>query len=256
MLYKKIVLVSGYVLQFILKYQTCNIIKIMAGITKWEKDTKLCIKKGLQKYTKTLNSLEKQDATEADTRIIVVDMLSELFGYDKYLDLSAETMIRGQFADLVIKIDGQPLIIVEIKRIGVKLNKNHIIQAQTYAVNDGIDYIILTNGQDWKLYKIVNKTPMEVHELINVNVLAENRNISKMADWLFYISKKSFEKKQIDNLWKIKTSTSPSEILNSLFSDKTIDALRRDLQNRTKYFKITNNEIRKILKENIIKKDL
>jgi len=38
---------------------------------------------------------KSRDANESDTVIIVTDMLSEVFGYDKYSEITSECSIRG-----------------------------------------------------------------------------------------------------------------------------------------------------------------
>jgi len=52
---------------------------------------------GLKKYKPILTKAEKQDLNESDTVTIIVDMLSDLFGYDKYDDITSEFAIKKTF---------------------------------------------------------------------------------------------------------------------------------------------------------------
>jgi len=61
---------------------------------------------GLKRFQGILTTAKSRDVNESDTVIIIMDMLSEIFGYDKYSEVTSEHAIRGTFCDLAIKIDG------------------------------------------------------------------------------------------------------------------------------------------------------
>lgn len=109
---------------------------------------------GLKKFQPIIQSAKQRDVNESDTVIIVTDMLSELFGYDKYSEITSEFAIRGTFCDLATKIDGHVQCIVEVKAAGTELKENHIKQAVDYAANQGVDWVALTNASIWKVYKL------------------------------------------------------------------------------------------------------
>ena len=62
---------------------------------------------GIKRFQPILASAKSRDVGESDTVIIITDMLSEVFGYDKYSEITSETSIRGTWCDLALKIDGQ-----------------------------------------------------------------------------------------------------------------------------------------------------
>lgn len=96
---------------------------------------------------------QEEGYKEADTRKIVSDMLSEYLGWDKFENVTAEQMIGSRYADFVVKTDDEEVFVVEVKQIGLKLKETHLNQARQYAVDEGIDWIILTNGDDWQVYR-------------------------------------------------------------------------------------------------------
>jgi hypothetical protein len=63
---------------------------------------------GLKKFQPILTTSKARDDGEADTVMIVTDMLADLFGYDKYAEVTAEYAIRGTYCDLATKLDGTP----------------------------------------------------------------------------------------------------------------------------------------------------
>jgi len=59
----------------------------------------------LKKFQPVLAASKARDDGEGDTVIIVTDMLDEVFGYDKYADVTAEYAIRGTYCHLATKLD-------------------------------------------------------------------------------------------------------------------------------------------------------
>ena len=60
----------------------------------------------LKRFQPILTSAKARDVNEADTVVIVVDLLAELFGYDKYSEITREHSIKSTFCDLAVKIEG------------------------------------------------------------------------------------------------------------------------------------------------------
>jgi len=60
----------------------------------------------LKRFQSVLAAAKARDINESDTALIVTDILAELFGYDKYAEITSEHAIRGTFCDLAVKIDG------------------------------------------------------------------------------------------------------------------------------------------------------
>ena len=57
---------------------------------------------------------------------IIVDILAEIFGYDKYSEITSEHAIRGTYCDLATKIDGVLQFLIEVKAIGIDLKEQHV----------------------------------------------------------------------------------------------------------------------------------
>ena len=120
------------------------------------------IKKGLRRMTSIVEKGRAEDFKEADTRKIVSDILCEYLGWDRFDNVTAEQMIGSRFADYVVRTSDEEVFVVEVKQIGLKLKETHLNQARQYAVDEGIDWIILTNGDDWQVYrtKLEGKIPV------------------------------------------------------------------------------------------------
>src|SRR3954452_11641999 len=101
---------------------------------------------GLKRFQPILASAKSRDVNESDTVVIVGDMLQEVFGYDKYTEITSEHSIRGTFCDLAVKVDSALAALIEIKAIGLDLKDGHVKQIVDYAANQGVDWVVLTNG--------------------------------------------------------------------------------------------------------------
>ena len=70
---------------------------------------------GVQRFQPILCKAKLAGKNESDTVTIIVDMLSEVFGFDKYEQITSELQIKRTFCDLAIKIDGKVCLLIECK---------------------------------------------------------------------------------------------------------------------------------------------
>ena len=54
--------------------------------------------------------------------VIITDLLQDIFGYDKYSEITSEHMIKGTFCDLAVKLQSELALLIEVKAIGLELN--------------------------------------------------------------------------------------------------------------------------------------
>ena len=88
---------------------------------------------GIKHYQPILNAAKARDVGEADTVTIVKDMLADIFGDDKYPEVTSEFAIRGTNCDLATKVDGTLQTLIEVKAIGLDLKEQHVKQAIDYS---------------------------------------------------------------------------------------------------------------------------
>jgi len=67
------------------------------------------------KFKKVLTSARERDINESDTVTIVTDMLDEIFGFDKYSEITKEYCIQGTYCDLAIKSGKRIEYLLEVK---------------------------------------------------------------------------------------------------------------------------------------------
>ena len=111
------------------------------------------------KFKKILTDSKERDVNESDTVTIITDMLEEIFGFDKYTDITREYAIQGTYCDLAIKTGKMVDYLIEVKAIGLDLKDNHLKQAVNYASREGIKWVVLTNGILWQIHRVTLGVP-------------------------------------------------------------------------------------------------
>ena len=202
------------------------------GAPKWETDARERVRAAVRRFNKPLLDLVGRDANEGDTRLLVTDFLCEGLGYDKYEDLTTEYQVKGEFADYGIRIDKQLVAFIEVKRCAQKLGVKHLRQVQMYAVNEGVEWMILTNGQVWQVWHMTPGLPVVIDLALEVDLLGEGGPAAK-GDPMFYLSKEAFKRRLIDELWKARAATSPKSLAGVILSDAVTEAIRKELRRQT-----------------------
>lgn len=222
-----------------------------ASAPKWESEARDRVKAAIRKYSKPLADLIARDANEGDTRLLVTDFLCDALGYDKYEDLTTEYQVKGEFADYGIRIDKQLVAFIEVKRCTTKLGAKHLRQVEMYAVNEGVEWMILTNGAVWQVYHLTGGLPVVIDLAMDVD-LSSDESVNAKANELFYLTRQSFKRRQMDELWKAKAATSPKSLAGIVLSDAVTDAVRKELR-RTSGHNIDAKELAKHLRETVIR---
>jgi hypothetical protein len=221
------------------------------GHPKWEAEARERLRAAIRRFTKPLSDLVARDANEGDTRLLVTDLLCDGFGFDKYEDLTTEYAVKGEFADYGIRIDRELVAFIEVKRVATKLSEKHLRQVEMYAVNEGVEWMILTSGVNWRAYHLSGGLPVQIDLALDVDLLGDGTAAQK-ANQLFYLTRASLKRRQIDELWLAKRASSPSSLATILTTPAVTDAIRKELRRQTKQ-NIDADEIGRLLKETVIR---
>jgi predicted type IV restriction endonuclease len=221
---------------------------------KWETTARDRVRAAIRRFSKPLADLIERDANEGDTRLIVTDFLCDGLGFDKYEDLTTEYQVRGEFADYGIRVDRQMIAFIEVKRCTQKLGARHLRQVQAYAVNEGVEWMILTNGQVWQVWHLTGGLPVVVDLTMEVDLLSD-ATLSAKSDALFHLSKEAIKHRLLDELWQAKAATSPRSLARIVLSENVIEAIRKELRRQTSYNGDTA-ELAAILKNEVLRTDL
>ena len=186
-------------------------------------------------------------------------MLCDIFGYDKYTEITSEYAVKKTFCDLAIKIDGTVRLLIEVKSAGLDLKEQHIKQAVDYGSNTGVDWVVLTNGTTWKVYKILYSKPIDTELVYEIHMSQLNVKRQSEIEMIYYLTKEAMAKNSKATLDDYLTQ---KQILNKfmvgqiLLTDPVLDVVRKTIKKMSPDAKISNEEIKQIIADEIIKREV
>ena len=195
---------------------------------------------------------------ERNTVTIVVDMLNEVFGFNKRNEITQEYTIRKEFCDVAVKIKGKVRYLVEVKAIGKTLRKDYIKQAVDYGANAGIEWVVLTNGVDWQVYRIVlesKEPPKLAHEQVcALNFLDMKAKNPKHQETLFMLCRQGVNKPKalFEELYEHQQVVNKHTIAALMMDEEVHKIIARELKKLGQNAKPDKEEIAKIIKQIIM----
>jgi predicted type IV restriction endonuclease len=220
----------------------------------WTLRTKNRLRSVVKQRTKSLQKLLEDDANESTVRLVITEILTEGLGYELLTDLDTEYANRGEFVDYGIRIDRQFVAFVEVKRPSTKLGGKHLKQVEYYAMNQGVEWLWLTNGHHWQVWHIEDQTPIQAELVFEVDFLDHEESMPRKIDKFFYLTKESMKREEICKFWYAKQATSPEAIKQVIIgSHAVLDAIRREIRRKTRV-NLDVREIQRVIKSEIFGK--
>lgn len=215
--------------------------------------------KGVKKFQPILKKALSADVNESDTVTIITDMLCEIFGYDKYENITSEFAIKKTYCDLAIKLNDQIPFLIECKSIALELKDDYVRQATNYAADSGIEWVVLTNGLIWKVYHITFGKPIDKELVYEFNMCEINTKKQSDIELLYYLCIESFamnSKATLEDLRKQKQILNRFIISQVILTDSGIDGIRKCVRKLYPDLKVTNDELYGIIYNEIFKREV
>lgn len=209
----------------------------------------------LKRYQPILEQAKQRDISESDTCIIICDLLSDVLGYKKFDHITTEHNIRGSFVDLVVQTDGTIRFLIEVKAIGIPLKDQHVKQVVDYAANQGTEWVILTNGAVWRVYKIQFSQPIEKNLICEFDLLSSGPKSPEVIECFGNLSREEFSKETMTEFFNQKEITSKFAIASVLLTEGMIEALRKEIR-RLSGIRVDPEYLLETLSDEVIKREL
>ena len=211
---------------------------------------------GIKRFLPVLNSAKSRDVNESDTVTIITDMLADIFGFDKYSEITSEYVIRGTFVDLAVKLDGKLQMLIEVKAIGLDLKDAFVKQAVDYAANQGIEWVVLTNAVIWKIYKVTFGKPIGQDLVLEIDFLNLNPKNSENLESLYLLTKEGLGRSVLSDYHTQRQALSRFSIGALLLSEPVLEVIRRELRKISPDVKIDIEQINDVLVQEILKREV
>ena len=103
---------------------------------------------------------------ETRTRQVLIDPLLQALGWDVWDPGTVQLEYklreeRSERADYGLMWNNKPIAVVEAKHLGKSLKDKETTQANIYANENGIPYIIVTDGDRWEMYEVFKQAALE-----------------------------------------------------------------------------------------------
>ena len=208
------------------------------------------------KFKKVLAKAKERDVNESDTVTIITDMLEEIFGFDKYSEITREFSIQGTFCDLAIKTNKRIEYLIEVKAIGLELNDKHLKQAVNYASREGIKWVILTNGMMWEMHRVSLDGKVENEHIFTIDFTAINAKQKEQQELLFLLCKRGIQKDLIGEFYEYRQSVNRYTIGALLLTEFVANVVRRELRKLKPGIKVDIAEISNLIQNEVIKREI
>ena len=211
---------------------------------------------GIKQFQPILAAAKARDVGEADTVTIIKDMLADIFGYDKYAEVTSEFAIRGTYCDLATKIDGVLQTLIEVKAIGLDLKEAHVKQAIDYAANQGVDWVLLTNGICWRVYHVIFAKPIDQELVVTIDFSTLNSRSDRDVELLYLWCKEGWQRSVLGEYQAQQQALSRFFVGAMLETDPVLDVIRRELRRMSPDVRIDNDQIKQVLVNEVIKREV
>ena len=208
------------------------------------------------KFQKVLKLAKDRDINESDTVEILTDILETVFGYDKYVELTSEYAIRGRYCDIAVKIDDNVQFIMEAKAVGIDLKENHIRQAVDYAANHGVQWVILTNGLEWRLYRLRFEKPINYDLVHSFDFLTLNPKKQQHQEQLFLLSREGLEKDVREEFYEKVQIVNRFIIGNLILAEPIPKLIKRELHKISEGVKVDLQEVEQVVRSEVLRRNL
>ncbi len=187
---------------------------------------------------------------------MVTDILAEVLGYDKYAEITSEHMIRSTFCDLAISLDGRMTLLIEVKAVGLELKESHVKQAVDYAANKGCEWVALTNGTTWRVYRVLFNKPIENELIAECDLSVLNPRKDADLEILWILSKEGWQKSRLTEFAAQQQALSRFTLGAILVSEPSLSVLRRELKRVSPEAKIELDQILQVLTQDVVKREV
>ena len=169
------------------------------------------------------------DLDESGTRLMINSFLTEVLGYAELEEIKTEYRIRSTYADYVIQIGKKQHMGVEVKAMQLDLSEKHIRQAVHYGADEGIDWVLLTNGRQFVLYRVIFEKPIDYKQILNIDI-SDINEFKRHLETFEYLTRKSLVSGGLEKFWKRCQASEPRNLCKYLYQPEVIKFMKRSLK--------------------------
>ena len=227
----------------------------MAKITKKVQER---LRASLRRFKPLLKAAKEREASRADTATLALDLLSELFGFDRYSEVTSELDNREAVYDFAILSGDSVAMLVRVSPISTAPDDRYLIATAQHALLRGIEWIVLTNSIGWQVHHVedTSKTKPETPIVLAFDLSHMQPERDAHLETLFLLTREGHRSAGLDH-FRLRLEVTNRHYLGAMMlSDPVVAAVRRELRKLNPDLQITPLEVRENLANGVLRPDV
>jgi hypothetical protein len=227
-------------------------------MTKINRKTQERLRAGLRRFKPLLKAARERDANRADTATLALDLLSDLFGFDRYSEVTSELDNREAVYDFAIRSGDSLAMLVRVSPICSAPDDRYLLATAQHALLHGVEWIVLTNGIGWQVHHVedTGKTRPETPIVLAFDLSHMQPGRDAHLETLFLLTREGHQGAGLDH-FRLRLEVTNRHYLGAmLLSDPVVAAVRRELRKLNPGLQITPLEIRENLAKGVLRPDV
>lgn len=125
-----------------------------------------------------------------------------------------------------------------------------------YGAHKGIEWVVLTNGAIWRVYKIHFTQPIDQTLVFEIDLTQPAVKLPQLVECFSILSREVFSQLSMTMFYQQKQITGKYTIAALLQSSSMIGAIRKELKKIDSKVKIEDEDIKSLLINDILKREL
>jgi hypothetical protein len=155
-----------------------------------------------------------------------------------------------------VRLEGKVRFLIEVKSAGLDLKDNHITQALNYGANQGIEWVVLTNAVDWRVYSVIFGQPVSHEEVTSFNFTTVSASKEDDLEALFILAREGIASDAINDFHQRVMLLNRFTIAQVIKGDVVLQAIRREMRRIFPDIKVEAELIAQILENDVLKREV
>jgi hypothetical protein len=125
-----------------------------------------------------------------------------------------------------------------------------------YAANQGVEWVILTNGSIWRVYRVFFGQPISQEMVFECDFLSMNPKNHAQVESLFLLAREGQSKSVLHEYHAQRQAMSRHCLGAVILDDVVLDVIRRELRRLSPDVKIERDELRSVLRLEVLKHEV
>ena len=216
------------------------------------------LRASLRRFKPLLKAAKEREASRADTATLALDLLSELFGFDRYSEVTSELDNREAVYDFAILSGDSVAMLVRVSPISTAPDDRYLIATAQHALLRGIEWIVLTNSIGWQVHHVedTSKTKPETPIVLAFDLSHMQPGRDAHLETLFLLTREGHRSAGLDH-FRLRLEVTNRHYLGAMMlSDPVVAAVRRELRKLNPDLQITPLEVRENLANGVLRPDV